>query len=82
MAGGARVGEMMMPTPIILRQATLADCDLIHAWRNAEETRRYIFDPRPFPLKCIRSGFERCWTIRIGHLLIRCRSGNLRRIAL
>lgn len=32
---------------ISLRKATLADADIMFAWRNAPETRKYFFDPRP-----------------------------------
>ena len=32
---------------ITLRPATLADAEMVYEWRNAPETRKYFFDPRP-----------------------------------
>jgi len=48
--GSSRVVGWLIPPPIILRQATIGDCDAIYRWRNAEETRRHIFNPDPIPL--------------------------------
>lgn len=43
--GAKRVAQDMMPLEITLRIATMDDCEAIYKWRNAEETRKYFFDP-------------------------------------
>ena len=48
--GADRVVQEMMPHEISLRMATMDDCDAIYKWRNAEETRRHIFNSEPLPL--------------------------------
>ena len=55
--GVDRVCSMMMPPQIVVRPAVEEDCDAVHAWRNAEETRRYIFDSNPVPLDTHRVWF-------------------------
>ncbi|OEU54982.1 MAG: UDP-2,4-diacetamido-2,4,6-trideoxy-beta-L-altropyranose hydrolase [Desulfuromonadales bacterium C00003096] len=45
--GAQRLVGILMPPSIHLRGACLEDCDAILEWRNAEVTRRYIFDPQP-----------------------------------
>jgi UDP-2,4-diacetamido-2,4,6-trideoxy-beta-L-altropyranose hydrolase len=47
--GSSRVAGWLFPPQIILRRATIEDCDAIYRWRNAEETRRHIFNPDPIP---------------------------------
>jgi len=42
--GAKRVAQEMMPLKITLRVATMDDCESIYKWRNAEETRRHIFN--------------------------------------
>ena len=42
--GAKRIIQEMMPLDIMLRMATMDDCEAIYKWRNAEETRRHIFD--------------------------------------
>ena len=54
-----RVLCVLAPIKISLRQATLNDCDSIYQWRNAEETRRYIFDSKPIPIEIHRQWFHR-----------------------
>ena len=49
--GSLRVAGWLSPPHIILRRATIEDCDAIYRWRNAEETRRHIFHPDPIPLE-------------------------------
>jgi UDP-2,4-diacetamido-2,4,6-trideoxy-beta-L-altropyranose hydrolase len=53
--GVKRVAPKIMPLEIILRMATMDDCKTIYNWRNAEETRRYIFSPEQisFDKHCI-----------------------------
>ncbi|RLC33460.1 MAG: UDP-2,4-diacetamido-2,4,6-trideoxy-beta-L-altropyranose hydrolase [Deltaproteobacteria bacterium] len=43
--GVKRISQEMMPLDIMLRMATMDDCEAIYKWRNAEETRRHIFNP-------------------------------------
>ena len=48
--GATRVAQEMMPLEIMLRMATMDDCEAIYKWRNAEVTRRHIFNSEPIPL--------------------------------
>ena len=48
--GVQRVAQEMMPLDITLREATMDDCESIYKWRNAEETRKYIFNSEPISL--------------------------------
>ncbi|MDT8440442.1 MAG: UDP-2,4-diacetamido-2,4,6-trideoxy-beta-L-altropyranose hydrolase [Desulfuromonadales bacterium] len=50
-AGAKRVVGALCPPEIALRLAGPADCDSLYEWRNAEETRRHIFDREPIPLE-------------------------------
>lgn len=56
--GTQRVVGMLCPPQISIRRAGVEDCDPIYAWRNAEETRRYIFDDKPIPLETHRNWFH------------------------
>ena len=56
--GARRVTSRLLPEPIRLRPAQPSDCGPMHAWRNAEETRRYAFDPAPIDLDIHRRWFE------------------------
>jgi UDP-2,4-diacetamido-2,4,6-trideoxy-beta-L-altropyranose hydrolase len=42
--GAKRIAQEMLPLEITLRMATMDDCETIYKWRNAEETRRHIFN--------------------------------------
>jgi UDP-2,4-diacetamido-2,4,6-trideoxy-beta-L-altropyranose hydrolase len=42
--GARRVAQEIMPLDITLRMATRDDCEAIYKWRNAEETRKHLFD--------------------------------------
>ena len=42
--GADRIAQEVMPLDITLRMATMDDCEAIYKWRNAEETRRHIFN--------------------------------------
>lgn len=55
--GADRVVREIMPAPLILRRATRQDCDAIYEWRNAEETRRHIFDSHAIPYEVHRQWF-------------------------
>jgi len=57
--GAQRVAGMLAPPLIRMRSAMPEDCDSIHEWRNAEETRRYIFDAEPIPYETHRSWFHK-----------------------
>ena len=48
--GVKRIAQEMLPLEITLRMATMDDCEAIYKWRNAEETRRYIFNSKVIPL--------------------------------
>lgn len=56
--GARRVTNRLLPEPIRLRAAQPSDCGPMHAWRNAEETRRYAFDPAPIALEVHARWFE------------------------
>ena len=57
--GAQRVASMMAPQEIIVRLAEAEDCDAIHSWRNAEETRRHIFDSQPIPIQVHRDWYAK-----------------------
>lgn len=57
--GAQRVAGLLMPPRITLRRAGPEDCDAIYEWRNAEETRRYIFDKTVIPLESHRAWFRK-----------------------
>ncbi len=48
--GADRIAQEVMPLDITLRMATMDDCEAIFRWRNAEETRRHIFNSKPISL--------------------------------
>ena len=48
--GAKRVAQEIMPIEITLRMATMNDCEAIYKWRNAEETRRHIFNSEQISL--------------------------------
>lgn len=48
--GANRVVQEMVPLEITLRMANMDDCKAIYRWRNAEETRKYIFNSEPISL--------------------------------
>jgi UDP-2,4-diacetamido-2,4,6-trideoxy-beta-L-altropyranose hydrolase len=55
--GAARVARQVLPAPVRLRCAADADCDSVHAWRNAAENRRHSHDSREIPLADHRRWF-------------------------
>ena len=57
--GTNRVVNQLLPPQISVRRATIADLDSVYEWRNAEETRRYIFDAEPIPLETHRDWYLR-----------------------
>jgi len=57
--GVQRLAGLLAPPQIVVRRAGLADCDAMLVWRNAEETRRYIFDSEPIALECHRTWFRK-----------------------
>jgi len=57
--GAQRVVSLLSPLQITIRRAVAEDCDPMNQWRNAEETRRFIFDDNPIPLEAHRSWFYR-----------------------
>jgi len=57
--GADRVASRLLPVPLELRRASLEDCDSVYRWRNAEETRRFIFDGEPIALEAHRDWYRR-----------------------
>ncbi|MBK5276971.1 MAG: UDP-2,4-diacetamido-2,4,6-trideoxy-beta-L-altropyranose hydrolase [Desulfuromonadales bacterium] len=57
--GVNRVANLLFPPQIAVRRATLEDCDAVYEWRNAEETRRYIFHADTIPLDTHREWYRR-----------------------
>lgn len=55
--GAGRVAAFLAPLPISLRRVIPEDCDAIYAWRNDEETRRYIFNSEPITIEAHRRWF-------------------------
>lgn len=55
--GATRVARLLASSAIQLRQAVEDDCDRLHAWRNAPETRRHSGDGKPIPLEHHRAWF-------------------------
>lgn len=55
--GCSRVSSLLLPPQITIRRAGVDDCDAIYEWRNAEETRRYIFNSQAIPLEAHRAWF-------------------------
>lgn len=55
--GAQRVASLLCPPQFSIRRAVIDDCDSIYDWRNAEETRRYIFDAKSIPLETHRIWF-------------------------
>jgi UDP-2,4-diacetamido-2,4,6-trideoxy-beta-L-altropyranose hydrolase len=49
--GGQRVAQLLCPPGITIRRATLDDCEMVYEWRNADETRRYIFNTEAIPIE-------------------------------
>lgn len=56
--GTQRVAGLLSPPQISIRSAGSDDCDPMYEWRNAEETRRYIFDDKPIMLETHRIWFR------------------------
>lgn len=57
--GCYRVVNTLMPTQISIRRAAPEDCDSVYEWRNAEETRRYIFNTDVITLDSHRDWYNR-----------------------
>jgi UDP-2,4-diacetamido-2,4,6-trideoxy-beta-L-altropyranose hydrolase len=55
--GAQRIVGRLFPPVVRLRKATMEDCNSLYQWRNAEETRRFIFDPAPILLEEHRKWF-------------------------
>lgn len=60
--GTRRVADRLLPQSIRIRKAQDSDCAPMHAWRNAEETRRFAFQPDPITFEDHVRWFEQ--TIR------------------
>ena len=56
--GCSRVATLLFPPRIMIRRAVPEDCDSIYDWRNAEETRSYIFNATPIPLEMHRQWYH------------------------
>ena len=55
--GASRVARQLAPPAIRLRPARAEDCDQLHEWRNAPETRRHSGDGQTIPLDAHRAWF-------------------------
>jgi UDP-2,4-diacetamido-2,4,6-trideoxy-beta-L-altropyranose hydrolase len=55
--GVQRVVGMIAPPQIAVRVARESDCDAIYQWRNAVETRKYIFNSDAIPLEAHRTWY-------------------------
>jgi UDP-2,4-diacetamido-2,4,6-trideoxy-beta-L-altropyranose hydrolase len=55
--GAKRIAQEVMPLDITLRMANMDDCEAIYKWRNAEVTRRHIFNPEKISLDKHRKWF-------------------------
>lgn len=71
--GTGRVVNFILPQQITIRRATLEDCDSVYEWRNAEETRRYIFNDKPISLETHRNWYRNtlhnsCRVLLIGEI--------------
>lgn len=60
--GAQRVAGILLPPAITVRKAGQSDCDSIYEWRNAEETRRHIFDKTVIPIENHRIWFQNTLT--------------------
>lgn len=49
--GTERAAAAMQALSFVMRPVVEDDCDAIHAWRNAPDTRRYFHDDRPVALE-------------------------------
>lgn len=56
--GTDRVANLLYPLQVAVRVATPADCDAIHTWRNAEETRQYFLNSEPVSIESHRVWFQ------------------------
>lgn len=56
--GLQRVTRALDAHPIVLRPAQIWDCEPLHQWRNAEETRRYSHQSAPIPMKQHQRWFD------------------------
>ncbi len=56
--GTERVARLLDSHRIVLRPAHRGDCDALHRWRNAEETRHHSRQPGPIPLHRHRQWFD------------------------
>lgn len=45
--GARRVAAQLIAEPVLLREVVAEDSDVVYRWRNAESTRRYIFNSEP-----------------------------------
>ena len=57
--GTNRVADLIAPTTVDLRPATVDDCDNTYRWRNHAETRRASIDSEAIPYRSHRTWFER-----------------------
>lgn len=69
--GAGRVARAMAAfLPVVAREAVAADCDVMHAWRNAETVRRVSLDSSEIPLDAHRAWFQRVLNDPDRHLLV------------
>ena len=68
--GVKRVAGFLISPQVKIRTAQESDCDAIYEWRNAEETRKYIFVADIIPLETHRIWFKNTLTSHNRVLLI------------
>jgi RimJ/RimL family protein N-acetyltransferase len=68
--GTKRIANLIAPSPVKLRPATIDDCDNVYRWRNHVETRRISVDSKVIPHQSHRAWFERALADPIRILLI------------
>lgn len=56
--GTGRVANLLFPLQITIRTASPEDCDAVHTWRNAEETRQYFFNSEPVSIETHRIWYQ------------------------
>lgn len=57
--GVQRVADRLAPVSVVLRRATIDDCDNVYLWRNHPETRRFSIDAEPITYSEHHSWFDR-----------------------
>lgn len=57
--GAVRISALILPPRLTLRRASMEDCEAVYRWRNAEETRQYVFNSESISFNVHRDWFFR-----------------------